>query len=60
MLTPPVLQTKYPLLQIVLDNFPKYGNLCPFLYKKLEEEHFIVPIMLLNRSFGDISNKKCK
>ena len=60
MLTPPVLHTKYPLLQRVLLNFPQYGNLCPLEYKKLLDLHLRLPIMLLKQSVGLVSNKKCK
>ena len=59
MLTPPVLHTKYPLLQRVLDNFPQNGNLCPLEYKKLVDLHLRVPIMLLNVSVGFVCNRKC-
>jgi len=55
MLTPPVLHTKYPLLQRVLLNFPQYGNLCPLEYKKLVDLHFKVPTILLNVSVGFVS-----
>ncbi len=55
--TPPVEETKYPLLQSVLEWFPQYGKVCIFCNKELDFD-FKTPIIDARQSVGLVESIK--